>query len=381
MTEEHMEPIVLVIVAWLLFAATHIGLATPRVRTPLIERLGELGFRLLYSAIAAATFTLLMRTYAIHAHDGPAGLGAFVGPGLRWVLWGVAGFGATLMVAGLVAYPDSPMEMTSSRVPRPSRLARITRHPFFAGLTVIAVVHTVLAGHATGTAFFGGLALVTLVGMVAQDRKLVATKGEAYAAYCRETSIVPFASILAGRTGFSARDVPVVPLAVGLLGAVAIRSLHPAILAWDGMAASAAVVGGAALIGVLGFVQVALRAGHGRALATAGAVLVLQVGLAHEFVGMRLYPDGPERLGGLVAWHAIGIAGIVTGAVMIGATLGMLPVPSRAVATILAFVGLAFVAADAVIRGGFHFFAATLVVGALLVRMAPDVGIDAAARR
>jgi hypothetical protein len=173
----------------------------------------------------------------------------------------------------------------------------------------------------------------------------------------------------------------VVPLAIGVVGAAAIRWVHPAILAWDGMAAAAAVVGGAALIGVLGFVQVALRAGHGRALATAGAVLVLQVGLAHEFVGMRLYPDGPERLGGLVAWHAVGIAGIVTGAAMIGATLGMLAVPSRAVATILVLVGLAFVATDAVVHGGFHFFAATLVVGALLVRMAPSAGMTAPARR
>jgi uncharacterized membrane protein len=373
-----MESITPVVLWLLVFGATHIVLATPRVRTRIVRRLGEVGFRLLYSTIAAVTFTLLVRAYALNQHAGPDGFGGFVGPTLRWVLWGVAGLGATLLVAGLVAYPASPMEMTTSRVPRPSRLARITRHPFFVGLTLIVLAHVPLATHATGTVFFGGLALITMLGIRAQDRKLLALRGEPYAAYCRETSVVPFAAIAARRTGFSLRDVPVVPMAIGAVGAVAIRWLHPVMLAWDGMAFVAVVLGGVIVIGVTGFIRLALRAGHGRALATAGAVLVLQVGLAHEFVGMRLYPDGPERMGGLVAWHALGIAGIVTGVVMIGAALGMLAIPSRAVAGILAVVGCAFIAADALVHGGFHFFAATLVVGALLVLVASDARAAAA---
>jgi hypothetical protein len=65
---------------------------------------------------------------------------------------------------------------------------------------------------------------------------------------------------------------------------------------------------------------------------------------------------------------------------MIGAALGMVPLPSRAVATILMVVGIVFIAADAVVLGGFHFFAATLVVGASLVLVASNARASTAAR-
>ena len=365
-----MEPIALIVLCWLLFGGTHTLLTTHRVRSTLVTHLGDGGFRLVFFTVAAATFALLVRSYAVHQDLGPLGLGGFVGPNLRLVLRGIAGLGATLLVGGLVAYPDSPMELTAQGVPRPTRLARITRHPFFVGLALLAIVHVVLASHATGTVFFAGLALFPILGSWHQDRKLLAAKGAAYAAYCRETSVIPFAAIIAGRTGFAARDLPVVPLVIGVLGAVALRWAHPVLLAWDGMAAVGVVVGGAIFFGIMSIVRLALRAGHARALATAGGILVLHVGLTHELVGARLYPDGPALLGGPVAWHALGVAGIALGIVMTGGALGLLAMLPRLVMTGTILIGATMVAADAVLHGGFHFFAATLVVGALLVRSA-----------
>ena len=372
-----MEAVTLVVACWLLFAGTHVGLVAGPIRSRLVAWLGEGVFRVAFFAIAAVAFTCLMRSYAVHQHEGPLGLGAFVGPALRPVLWALAGLGATLSVAGLVAYPASPMEMTTHGVPRPTRLARITRHPFFAGVALVAVTHAVLATHATGTAFFAGLAVFTILGMWHQDRKLLALRGEPYAAYCRQTSVVPFAAIVSGRTRLEARDVPVVALGIGVLGATALRWGHPHLLAWDGMGIVAAVVGGATFFSVMGLVRLALRAGQGRALAAAGAVLVLHVGLAHEVVGARLYPDGPALLGGPVAWHGLGAFAIVTGVLLLGQALGLLAVPTRVIATTMIPVGLAFVVVDAVLHGGFHFFAATLVVGAWLVRTA---SVDPTAR-
>jgi hypothetical protein len=46
--------------------------------------------------------------------------------------------------------------------------------------------------------------------------------------------------------------------------------------------------------------------------------------------------------------------------------------PPRIVATITMLLGAAFVVLDAVVHGGFHFFAATLVAGAWLVRTGGD---------
>lgn len=372
-----MASIALIVLCWLLFGGTHTLLTTQRVRATLVTQLGDGGFRLVFFTVAAATFTLLVRSYATHQYLGPLGLGGFVGPVGGLVLRGIAGLGATLLVGGLVAYPASPMELTARGVPRPTRLARITRHPFFMGLALVAIAHVVLASHATGTAFFAGLAVFTLLGSWHQDQKLLAAKGAAYAAYCRETSVVPFAAIIAGRTGFAARDLPVVPIGVGILGAVALRWVHPALLASDGMVAVGIVVGGALFFGVMSVVRLALRAGHGPALATAGGMLVLHVGLAHELVGARLYPDGPALLGGPVAWHALGVAGIAMGIVMTGGALGLLAMPPRVVMTGTILIGAAMVVFDAVVHGGFHFFAATLVVGALLVR---STALDGATR-
>ena len=60
-------------------------------------------------------------------------------------------------------------------------MARISRHCFFAGLTVFAVTHLLLATKLVGTVFFAGFALVAILGARHQDRKLLAKKGEPYA--------------------------------------------------------------------------------------------------------------------------------------------------------------------------------------------------------
>jgi hypothetical protein len=107
-----------------------------------------------------------------------------------------------------------------------------------------------------------------------------------------------------------------------------------------------------------------------RLLAFAAATLVAYVGVAHEVVGARLYPDGPAALGGPLAWHAVGIAGIAMGALLIAGTLGLLAVPLVPCALAIAGIGAAFVAWDAA-QGGFHFFALTLVIaGSVLAHAA-----------
>ena len=61
-----MEPVVGVLVLSLLFAGTHIGLASRRPRAALVARLGEQGFDVVFFLVAAASFTALVRFYALH---------------------------------------------------------------------------------------------------------------------------------------------------------------------------------------------------------------------------------------------------------------------------------------------------------------------------
>jgi hypothetical protein len=110
------------------------------------------------------------------------------------------------------------------------------------------------------------------------------------------------------------------------------------------------------------------------ALAWTGAVLIAYVGLVHEVVGVRLYPDGPMLFGGPVAWHALGLAGIVAGLALVADHVGVMRVPRRTLAGLAGVAGVGAMVADAVLHGGFHFFAATIVVAAVLAAVDPAGG-------
>ena len=54
-----MKPTLTVGCLWLLFAGTHLGLATRRVRAVLVGWLGEIGFGALFSLVASITSSVV----------------------------------------------------------------------------------------------------------------------------------------------------------------------------------------------------------------------------------------------------------------------------------------------------------------------------------
>src|SRR2546425_6486002 len=139
-----MEPALTVTLLWLLFGGTHIGVATGPVRAALVERLDERGFTALFSAVAAASFTLLVAYYAGHRFAGAPGLALGTVPALRWMLMAVVVIGVALMAPALVMYPRTPMALFSQTVQPPRGIERVTRHPFFVGLGLMALAHALL---------------------------------------------------------------------------------------------------------------------------------------------------------------------------------------------------------------------------------------------
>jgi uncharacterized membrane protein len=125
-------------------------------------------------------------------------------------------------------------------------LERITRHPFFIGIGLFGVAHALLAAHLVGTVTFAVVGLVGLAGAMHQDRKLRVLRGDAYADYVAQTSFVPFAAIVSGRQHVVWRELPWTGLAVGLVFAYVLRSVHSSILAGGGLWVIAVVLGGAA---------------------------------------------------------------------------------------------------------------------------------------
>jgi uncharacterized membrane protein len=250
-----MDPVIGVVLLSLLFGGTHLLLATRPVRGRLVARFGPYGFAVAYSLVAAATYAAVVHYYAAHRFDGSPGLALGATPARGVLIAGVVA-GIVLMAATFDVYPRSPMAVFSSRdVGTPYGLERITRHPFFVGVALLAVSHMLLATRLVGTVLFAGLALVAIVGAWHQDRKLLARRGAAYRSYLDHTSHVPFAAILAGRQQLVWRELPVASPLVGLGLAFALRAVHADIFAHGGAWVIAATLGGAAVFTVAAWLR------------------------------------------------------------------------------------------------------------------------------
>jgi uncharacterized membrane protein len=172
-----MTPALTVAIVWTVFAGTHFGLSSERVRTSLAEHLDEIGFLILFYAVASACLTALVTVYAAQRFAGAPGLALADISALRWVLATVSGVGFTLAGPTLLVYPRLPTALFAHPSWSPRGIERITRHPFFVGFALFAVAHALLATRLVGTVFFGGFAFLSIVGACHQDRRLLARWG------------------------------------------------------------------------------------------------------------------------------------------------------------------------------------------------------------
>jgi uncharacterized membrane protein len=176
---------------WILFAGTHMALSSQRLRPGLVARLGDLGFRGVYSLLALAIFVPLVGTYYAHKHTGPYLWHLSRLPSVSWIGYGVMGAAFVLIVAGFVQ--PSPAGMVGGR-PEVRGVARITRHPTLMGFGLWGAAHLLLATvHAAELAFFGGFAIFAVVGCEHQDQRKLAAS-ESYRAFHAATPFLPFSS-------------------------------------------------------------------------------------------------------------------------------------------------------------------------------------------
>lgn len=136
--------------------------------------------------------------------------------------------------AGLAGYGRSPV-LAARRGRAISAQGRLGRHPFFAGLALLAGAHAILLSHPAHRVYFGGFAALAVAGMFTQDRKLAA-QSPAYAEHVARTGLAP---------GWPGARIAL----TGLVGAAVVAALHPvwtvgsgAPLAW------VTAVGGAAAV-------------------------------------------------------------------------------------------------------------------------------------
>lgn len=203
------------------FAATHILMSHGEVRAGLVDKLGELGFRGAYSLVSFATFLPALYLYSKNKSMGP-------------LLWEFSHWSLILvyllMLLGLLlmtlmlANPSPTGFFPATMEPR--GVLRITRHPMFMGISCIALAHMIANGYLGDVAFFGSLFVTGFVGAYHQDARKVKEKGKEYSIFQLQTSIVPFAALIRGRTKLKLSEFSIPLVIVAVVAFVALIFLH-----------------------------------------------------------------------------------------------------------------------------------------------------------
>lgn len=215
-----MSPTVSILLLWIAFTATHLGLASVRVEPKLRARLGDLAFLALYSVVALAIFVPLMSIYFGNRHAGPWLWTVEVGPVLRALLYLGMTLGLVLAVGSLLR--PSPASLVPNAPAEVRGVYRVTRHPLVLGLALIWALHLIPNASSADVAFFGGFLGFSLAGARHQDLRKLHGGDPKIREFIAATSFLPF-----GRGFGGLADLPPLVVALGVVAALAVRWLHP----------------------------------------------------------------------------------------------------------------------------------------------------------
>lgn len=216
-----MMPWLLLIAAFAAFLAAHAIPMQPRLRGPLVARLGRGGYLAAYSVMSLGLLYLLI--LAVNAAPRIE-----VWPQAEWQRWlvNLAMPAAILLGACGIGAPNPFGAGGRAAGFDPDRpgAAGITRHPLMWAFALWAYAHLLVNGELAHVIFFGAMLVFALAGIAAAEAR--ARRNPGFARLAAHTSAVPGVALLTGR--YHPRGLP--PwrrVAVGLLIWVVLYGLHP----------------------------------------------------------------------------------------------------------------------------------------------------------
>lgn len=184
--------------AALAFTLIHLGISGTTLRDRLVAGIGLRGYMVLFSVLSVGAISWLSIAYQKAPYDPTWGQ-------LEWwkpviILSMLPAF--VLVVAGLLTPNPTSVAGEALAAQPPRGIVAITRHPFLIGVALWSAVHLVGNGDWASLFLFGALFVVAAAGTVSIDAKRRRAMGPAWDSFARQTSIVPFAAIAAGRARF-----------------------------------------------------------------------------------------------------------------------------------------------------------------------------------
>ena len=210
--------------ASLFLPLSHFLIASTSLRDELVRRWGERPYTRAYSLLSVAAFIWLGFAYA----NAPA---VALWPSPRWLepalvpLMLLAGI---LVVGGLTT--PNPVIVRSEALFQQQDVVRgilrITRNPFFWGISLIALAYMALLPTVAAFLAFGSVALLGLAGSVILDAKKARRHGAAWNAFAQCTSDLPFLAIAQGRQKLVAAEIGAWRIVGGAILGVAVFYLR-----------------------------------------------------------------------------------------------------------------------------------------------------------
>lgn len=214
---------------WLLFAGTHLGGSSPALRTPLIRRLGLLGFKGIYTLIALATFIPLCSVYARQKHAGAL---LFVPDSSLLAATEALMLVALVVLTQGIARPgpmSTQVEMDGRFTKEARGIQRVTRHPQNLAFVLFGFSHLLVNPFSADLIFFGGFVVFGITSAILQDRRQRISGIPEIRQYLAETSALPFAAIVTGRQRLAVKEYSRTALVAALLLFVVLQIFHPRI--------------------------------------------------------------------------------------------------------------------------------------------------------
>jgi uncharacterized membrane protein len=218
-----MEPMGLLVLATAVFIATHFVPSTP-LRPGLVAMLGDKGYLGLYSLVSLVAIGWMIWAYTGAPHDR-----LWVGDEFKvWALVLMPFSLISVVAGGMTRNPGAVrQEDALATMGEPRGILRVTRHPIQWGIALWALLHLVARGDTASLVFFGGFALLSILGTALIDARKNRTLGASWQRFASVTSNFPFAAIVQGRNQFRFEEIGWKKVLIGVGAYFVILFLHP----------------------------------------------------------------------------------------------------------------------------------------------------------
>jgi uncharacterized membrane protein len=218
-----MEAMPILVLATAVFVATHFVPSTP-LRPGLVAALGEKGYLGLYSLVSLAAIIWMVWAYVKAPYE-------LLWAGDEFKVWALVLMPVSLIaiVAGGMTRNPGAVRQENALVTmgEPRGVLRITRHPIQWGIALWALLHLIARGDTASLVFFGGFALLAILGTVLIDARKNRTLGASWQRFASVTSNFPFAAIVQGRNQFRFEEIGWKQVLIGVGAYFVILFLHP----------------------------------------------------------------------------------------------------------------------------------------------------------